>query len=177
MAFLKKQSLTIRASQLTAYSLQLFFSTTILLLFSSCQTIDLYEKVVPIPKHEWHSSFKPTFKFVIKDTTVPYQLYIILRHNEKYNYNNIWLNVYTLLPGSREPVKAQYELPLATNDRGWLGTGMDDLYEHRIALTPPNEKFFFSHPGEYAFTLEQIMREDPLENVMNVGLRIEKKQP
>ncbi|MBD0367764.1 MAG: hypothetical protein ICV53_16885, partial [Flavisolibacter sp.] len=126
MAFLKKQSLTIRASQLTAYSLQLFFSTTILLLFSSCQTIDLYEKVVPIPKHEWHSSFKPIFKFVIKDTTVPYQLYIILRHNEKYNYNNIWLNVYTLLPGSREPVKAQYELPLATNDRGWLGTGMDD---------------------------------------------------
>ena len=30
--------------------------------------------------------------------------------------------------------------------------------------------------GNYTFTIEQIMREDPLENVLNVGLRIEKKQ-
>jgi hypothetical protein len=28
--------------------------------------------------------------------------------------------------------------------------------------------------GDYTFTLEQIMREDPLKNVLNAGLRIEK---
>ncbi len=85
--------------------------------------------------------------------------------------------MYTLAPGSKTAAKAQYELPLATNEKGWLGTGMDDLYEHRIALTPLNESFYFKKAGEYTFTLEQIMREDPLSNVMNVGLRIEKKAP
>ena len=107
---------------------------------------------------------------------MPYQVYIILRHNEKYNYNNIWVNLYTQLPGDSAASKVQYELPLANNE-GWLGTGMDDIYEHRVALTPNSERFYFKKAGTYKFTVEQIMREDPLENIMNVGLRIEKKAP
>lgn len=130
-----------------------------------------------IPEHNWQSNFRPQFSFEIKDTTVPYQLYIILRHNERYNYNNIWLNLYTKAPGSTTASKAQYELPLATNERGWLASGMDDLYEHRILLTPTSERFYFKTAGVYTFSLQHIMREDPLENVMSVGLRIEKKQP
>lgn len=145
------------------------------LVFLSCTTIDLYERVVTIPKHNWQSSYKPSFKFTIKDTSVPYLVFLILRHNEKYNYNNLWINLYTVVPGSTTATRSQYELPLATNEKGWLATAMDDIYEHRIALTPLNQKLYFRKAGEYVFTLEHIMREDPLENVMNVGLRIEKK--
>lgn len=144
--------------------------------FSSCTKIDLFEKVATIPDHEWKSSFRPSFSFEIKDTTVPYQLYVILRHNEKYNFNNIWINLHTQSPDGTVS-KAQYELPLATNEKGWLGTGMDDLYEHRIALTPINKRFFFKKAGIYTFSLEHVMREEPLKNVVNVGLRIEKKTP
>jgi len=140
------------------------------LFLGSCNTIDLYEKIVPVPEHSWKSTFKPQFKFQIKDTNSSYQVYVVLRHNEKYNYNNIWLNLTMQGPG-QAPQKFMLELPLATTDKGWLGTAMDDLIEHRIALTLDS----FRKPGEYIFTLEQVMREDPLENVMNVGLRIEKK--
>jgi gliding motility-associated lipoprotein GldH len=152
------------------YTGLLFF----ILLFASCDTIDLYEKVATIPKNKWASGYKPSFSFSIKDTTAAYQLHFIIRHNEKYNYNNIWLNLYTKSPDGTVS-KAPYEFPLATNERGWLGMGMDDLYEHRIALTPLNRQFYFKKAGNYIFSLEQIMREDPLENIMNVGLRIEKK--
>jgi gliding motility-associated lipoprotein GldH len=72
----------------------------------------------------------------------------------------------------QQPVINQYELPLANNE-GWLGTAMDDLYEHRIRITP-NEGIVLK-AGEYNFSIGQIMRKDPLENVLNVGLRIEKK--
>ncbi|MGZ3952535.1 MAG: gliding motility lipoprotein GldH family protein, partial [Flavisolibacter sp.] len=58
---------------------------------SSCERIDLYERVVSIPKQEWQSSFKPQFKFDIRDTIAQYQAYILLRHNEKYEFNNIWV--------------------------------------------------------------------------------------
>ena len=143
--------------------------------FYSCTTIDLYEKVIPVPAHEWKTSFKPAFTFIIKDTAVPYQLFVILRHNNKYNYNNLWVNLYTKSPDGTVG-KAQYELPLATNEKGWLGIGMDDLYEHRIALTPVDQNFYFKKAGTYVFTLGHIMRQEPLEQVMNVGLRIEKKQ-
>ncbi len=153
-----------------------FFTATLFFCvsFFSCTTIDLYEKVAPIPKHEWSSAFKPQFTFTITDTARPYQLFISLRHNNKYSYNNIWINLHTKTPDGTV-AKAQYELPLATNERGWLGTGMDDLYEHRIALTPAAQNFYFKKSGNYTFTIEHIMREDPLENIMNVGLRIEKK--
>ena len=142
--------------------------------FFSCNTIDLYEKTIPIPKHEWSSSFKPQFRFTIKDTAVPYEVYIILRHTDRYNYNNIWLNLYTQAPGDSLQ-KIQYELPLASKEKGWLGSAMDDIYEHRIAITPQNQKSYFKKPGEYIFTIEQIMREDPLQQIMDVGLRLEKK--
>jgi gliding motility-associated lipoprotein GldH len=145
-------------------------SLVAILFLSSCNTIDLYEKIVAIPEHSWKSTFKPQFKFEIKDTTSPYQVFVVLRHNEKYNYNNIWLNLTMQAPG-QAPQKFMLELPLATTDKGWLGTAMDDLVEHRIALTLDS----FQKAGEYIFTIEQVMREDPLENVMNVGLRIEKK--
>ena len=141
---------------------------------SACTRIDLFEKVEAIPSHQWKGSLKPAFTFEIKDTSAPYQIYVILRHNEKYNYNNIWVNLHTKSPDGTIS-KAQYELPLANTEKGWLGTGMDDLYEHRIALTPINQQFYFKKAGTYTFTLEHVMREEPLQHVMNVGLRIEKK--
>ena len=49
---------------------------------------------------------------------------------------------------------------------------MDDIYDHRIQLGPEQSLT----AGKYNFIIEQIMRENPLNNVLNVGLRIEKKQ-
>ena len=76
-------------------------------------------------------------------------------------------------PGADSLIKQQLEVVLATNDKGWLGTAMDDIYEQRIRLSPPQGSYF-PRSGSYTFSLEQIMREQPLEHVMNVGLRIEK---
>jgi gliding motility-associated lipoprotein GldH len=147
------------------------FPVSCSLFLASCTTIDLYEKSVAIPGHAWKSSFKPSFSFIIKDTTVPYQFFLILRHNEKYNYNNIYINLYVQPPEKDSTQKIQLPLTLATSE-GWLGSGMDDIYEHHIPLGEQQTL----KAGIYNFTIEQIMREDPLENVLNVGLRIEKKQ-
>lgn len=144
--------------------------------FTSCTHIDLFEKSVTIPGHRWENTYKPSFTFTIKDTTAAYDLFVVLRHNDKYNYNNIYLNLLTKQPGHDSMQKARYDLTLATDEEGWKGVGMDDIYEHRIRLTPSDQQFRFLKPGEYTFLLEQIMREDPLKNVLNVGLRIEKKQ-
>jgi gliding motility-associated lipoprotein GldH len=141
---------------------------------TSCDTIDLYEKTDAIPGHEWSSDYKPQFSFTIKDTTSAYQLFITLRHNERYGFNNIWLNLYATAPDSTSE-KFTIELPLASADKGWLGNGMDDLYDHRIPITLDPQKFNFNKAGNYTFTIEHIMRQDPLLNILNVGLRLEKK--
>ncbi|MGQ0737647.1 MAG: gliding motility lipoprotein GldH [Bacteroidota bacterium] len=155
----------------------LYFLLLILFFFSSCQTIDLYEKTAAIPGHKWKNSFKPSFTFVIKDTAVPYKIFVTLRHRDKYNYNNIYISLTTRQPGQDSTQTAMYDLKLGNDEEGWKGSGMDDIYEHRIPLTPETTDFYFRKKGNYTFAIEQVMREDPLEHVMNVGLRIEKKQP
>jgi gliding motility-associated lipoprotein GldH len=154
---------------------QLLLFTGLCFFLVCCTTGNLYEKAVPIPQHQWKSSFKPRFSFNITDTATPYRLYVIFRHSEKYNYNNIWLRLGIQSPDSTRMSAAQYELPLATNERGWLAQGMDDVYEHRIALTPASGDFYFQKPGTYTFQIEQLMREDPLMEAFNIGLRVEKK--
>jgi gliding motility-associated lipoprotein GldH len=101
-----------------------------------------------------------------------YQLFLILRHNDRYNYNNIWLNVFIKGPDNKVQ-KFQVEKLLATNASGWLASGMDDIYEHRLQLT--ETPIQLKKAGRYIFSFEQIMREDPLQNIMDVGFRIEKK--
>jgi gliding motility-associated lipoprotein GldH len=154
------------------FTLHILLFTCLLIL--SCSKIDLYEKVSGMPRHEWKSAFKPQFEFTVTDTTSPYQLYLIFRHNERYNYNNLWLNLYVVAPGKKTE-KFTLELPLATNEKGWLASGMDDIYEHRIPITLDPERVNFNKAGNYTFILENIMREEPLQNVMGVGIRMERK--
>jgi len=169
LIFAKKFSL--KKIVYTLYFLLLIFTFT-----PSCTTIDLYEKNIAIPGHAWKSSFKPSFTFTIKDTATPYQLFLVFRHTEKYNYTNLYINLYSQSPGAEKPQVIQFDLPLVNSEKGWMATGMDDIYEHRILLTPARKNSYFKKPGNYTFTVEQIMREDPLQNVLDVGLRIEKKQ-
>jgi gliding motility-associated lipoprotein GldH len=136
----------------------------------ACAKIDVYEKNVSFKNHEWPSDLKPSVSFTVTDTASLYNLYLVLRHADAYNYNNIWINVYTKSPGD-SAVRQPLDLQLA-NKEGWLGNGMDDIFEHRIRIN--NAPVQLKKPGEYVFTFENIMREDPLKHVLNVGFRIEK---
>ena len=143
-----------------------------LCIFSSCDKIDVFEKNVSLPKQSWPSDERPVISFNITDTSSLYNMFIVLRHSDAYGYNNIWLNVYAKGPSDSTEKKQQVNLQLANNEKGWLASGMDDIFEHRIRIT--QVPFRFQKAGEYQFRLQQIMREDPLQHVLNVGLRIEK---
>lgn len=142
--------------------------------WNSCSLpANVFEKDVTIPQQGWQSSFHPTFSFDIsgEDTGSLYNVYVVLRHTDAYNYNNIWLRGTAHQPDDTVNHSQRFDLSLADNQKGWTGSGMDDIYEHRIEIQHSTK---FDHPGTYSFTIEQIMREDPLKHVLNVGVRIEK---
>lgn len=151
---------------------KLLASLFLLTLLAACGKINLAEKNVVIPQQAWSASFQPRIEFDINnDSSSLYNIYVVLRHNDAYRYKNIWMEI-ALQPPGDSAYNTRRELLLANDAKGWLGTGMDDLYEHRILLT--DKPTLFAKKGKYVFTLKQIMREDPLENIMNVGIRIEK---
>jgi gliding motility-associated lipoprotein GldH len=138
---------------------------------TACTKLDEFEKNIPVPQNQWAYTFKPSFSFDIQDTTASYNLYVVLRHKDAYRYNNIWLNIGTQSPA--DSIRYQkFELQLGSDAKGWEGTGMDDIWELRKLIT--NGPVKFNKTGIYKFSIAQIMRENPLPNIMSVGIRVEK---
>src|SRR6218665_3352043 len=103
-------------------------------LLFSCTQMEVYEKNSPIPNYEWRSDFAATGSFDITDTLSAYNIYIVLRHTDAYNYNNIWLNVGLQAPGDDSLRYQKVDLPLGSDASGWEGTGMNDIWELRKPL-------------------------------------------
>jgi gliding motility-associated lipoprotein GldH len=78
------------------------------------------------------------------------------------------------LPGETIPLSSNVELTLAQADGKWLGRGMQDIREHQIPLTPQGSPVHFSKTGTYTMTLKHLMRQDPLPELMSIGVRLEK---
>jgi len=142
-----------------------------LFLVACTLTTGVFEKNVAIPGHQWQSSFQPELVFNIQDTTSLYNIYFVIRHTDAYHFNNIWISASVRQPGDTAALSQKYDLTLSSNDKGWLGSAMDDIWEQRVLLQPLTK---FSRAGDYHFSIRQIMREDPLKEVLNAGIRVEK---
>jgi len=141
------------------------------LFFISCAKVGVFEKTDAIPRQSWDYTYKPAFTFAITDTAAAYNIFIVLRHTDAYNYNNIWLSVGSQAPG--DTIRFQnINLELGEDAKGWHGTGIDDIFEVRKNISPGPVPF--KKAGSYTFTIGHIMRENPLHHILNVGIRVEK---
>ncbi len=142
----------------------------LVLVFASCQTIALHEQSTTYPDHQWSSKQSNHYQFIVSDTAATYNIYFVIRHHNAYHYKNIWIELATKAPGD-SVTKQQVNLNLADDQKGWLGTGMDDIYDQRI---PMNSQPIKLRKGLYEFTIQHTMREDPLQNILSTGIRVEK---
>lgn len=148
----------------------LFLTLFVFIVLSGCETVQLYEQNTSYPDHQWSSKQANTYKCTIADTTTLYNIYFVIRHHNAYHYKNIWIELNTKSP-SGIITKEAANLNLADDEKGWLGTGMDDIYDQRIPITSQPIKL---EKGVYEFTLQHTMREDPLQNILATGIRVEK---
>lgn len=157
--------MTTKAIKISSYFLLL------IIVFSSCNTLDVFEKTTFFNNHEWSNKNAVSTTFEIKDTNSLYNIYFVLRHEDAYRYKNIWAEIQMKSPDTTITVKREFTL--ADNEK-WLGTALSDIIEHRIPFNKTPAKLL---KGNYTFTIHQIMREDPLQYVLNAGIRIEKIHP
>jgi gliding motility-associated lipoprotein GldH len=145
----------------------------LLLGLAACQTKQLYEQNTIYPDHQWSSKLTNEYQFTITDTNAAYKIYFVVRHHNAYHYKNIWVQLNIKSPKDSVS-KLALNLNLADDEKGWLGTGMDDIFDQRI---PINAAPFRLQKGLYKFSLQHTMREDPLENILSTGIRVEKVNP
>ena len=138
----------------------------------SCREIDLFEKNISIPDMRWYNNFNSIGTFEIKDTTSTYNVYLVLRHTDAYLYNNIWLNVGLQSPGQDAMQYQKINIILGNDAQGWDGVGMNDIWEVRKLLSGEPKRFIKS--GQYNFSITQLMRDNPLLQIISIGMSVQK---
>ncbi|MCU7692946.1 gliding motility lipoprotein GldH [Haoranjiania flava] len=141
----------------------------VLFLYACSPTPDLYEQTKAFRKMEWHAADTARFEFQIADTAASYNIYLVLRHQYAFAYNNIRINISKKSPAD-SLTSVSYNFKLGENS-GWYGKTLEEIVEHRIRL---NDKPVRFRAVPYTYSLHHRMPEGSLKNILHAGLRIQK---
>ncbi|HOZ29796.1 MAG TPA: gliding motility lipoprotein GldH [Bacteroidales bacterium] len=141
------------------------------LLFTSCDRNRVYEEYIKIDDYVWQNKNIVRFEFEIQDTSSLHNVYINVRHATIYPYNNLWLFIKSSSPNGLTNIDT-VECVLSDEKGKWLGDGSGDIWDIQI---PWKMGVRFPIAGNYIVEYQQAMRVDALPGIMDMGLRIEKK--
>ena len=123
----------------------------------------------------WHKDSVVTFDLPVLDSTKRFNLYVNLRDNNDYPFNNLFLIVAIEKPSGFTKVDT-LEYQMAKPDGSLLGDGFGDIKENKL-FYKENVKF----TGKYKVHIKQAVRENgkvpgitALDGITEVGFRIEK---
>ncbi|MGB1207510.1 MAG: gliding motility lipoprotein GldH [Chitinophagales bacterium] len=144
--------------------------TISLLLTIACDSNKVFEKNEDLASATWAYEDTISFDVPIMDTISRYNVFVNVRHTNEYEYRNLWIYAHTHFPSGKS-LKTRIDLPLADKEGKWYGKGLGEIINTQILIQP---KAMMTDTGTYRFELEQNMRQNPLPNMMSVGLRVEK---
>ena len=154
------------------YSALLFL---VVILFSSCDKKRIFDEYKSVGS-AWHKDSIVTFNLPELDSTKQYNLFVNLRANSDYQFNNLFLIVALELPNGFTKVDT-LEYQMAEPDGTLLGNGFSDLKESKL-FYKENVRF----KSKYKVYIKQAVRENgkvpgvkALNGITEVGFRIEKK--
>ncbi|WP_294733715.1 gliding motility lipoprotein GldH [uncultured Flavobacterium sp.] len=152
------------------------FILGVVLLFSSCDKKGVFDEYQSFDG-TWNKDSIVSFEFEQQDTTKLYDMFINMRNNNDYPYNNIFLIVEMQEPGNKKIVLDTLEYQMANPDGTLMGEGFTDVKESKLWY---REKVRFPKQGKYNINIQQAVREasdvtgvQELKGVTEVGFRVE----
>jgi gliding motility-associated lipoprotein GldH len=142
---------------------------TALLTFAACDDDVYYENNIHIESAQWNQDSALVFDVNIADSIQSFDFYLNIRHNNDYEFRNLFLFIHTLYPNTQY-TSDTIEILMADASGKWYGEGFGDLKEVSILL---KRGVYFPYPGNYKFNIVQAMRRENLQGIEDFGLRIE----
>ena len=146
----------------------------VVILFFSCDKKRVFDEYKTVG-NSWHKDSIVTFDLPELDSTKQYNLFVNLRDNSIYEFNNLFLIVALERPNGFTKVDT-LEYQMANPDGSLLGDGFSDIKESKLFY---KEKINLK--GKYKVHIKQAVRENgkilgvtALEGITEVGFRIEK---
>lgn len=143
---------------------------SLLFFFTACDPGRIYEKNLSVNAGGWMYSEQLDFEVNIPDTSSAYNIYLNVRHSDRYAYSNLWIQLKTMLPDS-SVMTDKVQVELALPDGEWTGNCIDGICTNSVLI---RSNIVFPQPGTYKFSIIQDMRQDPLPEILNAGLKLER---
>ena len=148
----------------------------VVVFFSSCDKKRVFDEYKSVG-NTWDKDSIVNFNLPALDSTNRYNLFVTLRANNNYKYNNLYLIVALELPNGFTKVDT-LEYQMAQPDGTLLGDGFSNIKESKLYYKE-NVRFRSS----YKVHIKQAVREagkvpgvKVLDGITEVGFRIEKKE-
>ncbi len=150
-----------------------FLILFVAIVFFSCDNKRVFDEYKSLGS-AWHKDSVITFNVPELDSTKRYNVFLNLRDNDNYPYNNLFLIVTLETPNGFTKVDT-LEYKMAAPDGTLLGDGFTDIKESKLFY---KESVRFR--GKYKVQIKQAVRESgkvpgvtQLEGITDIGLRIE----
>jgi gliding motility-associated lipoprotein GldH len=152
-----------------------FLMLLLVFCFFSCDEKQIFDQYKTI-EGGWHKDSLINFTFNRVASKTPYNLFINIRNDDDYEFNNLFLIVKLENPEGLTKVDT-LEYLMANPDGTFLGKGFSDVKESKLWY---KEKITFPKTGDYKATIQQVVRQtgkvkgiEKLKGITEVGFRIE----
>lgn len=154
---------------------RLFFIAACLLTLAACDPVRVYETNQDFDRALWRASDTAIFQFSVPDTSVRYNVILNVRNSIDYNTSRLFLG-YCLSDSTNSFSRRrllEYNLFERKSGKPFGTSGLGNIYTHQFIL---EQNIVFPGSGIYDVKLNQMMRVDTLEEILSVGVRVEKAE-
>ncbi|MBP9792861.1 MAG: gliding motility lipoprotein GldH [Flavobacterium sp.] len=156
-------------------SVLLFFVASALVSCDKTQVFDQYKTIT----NGWHKDSIISFNFEQEVSKKPLNMFINIRNNDDYEFNNLFLIVKLEQPKGNIKIDT-LEYQMANPDGTLMGEGFSDVKESKLWY---QENYKFTEKGKYKVSIQQAVRQngkvkgvEVLQGVTELGFRIESLQ-
>lgn len=154
------------------------FFILVALLVISCDEKRVFDEYKTVG-NSWHKDSIVTFDLPQLDATKSYNLFVNVRDNNDYPFNNLFLIVAMQQP-NRRVISDTLEYQMTEADGTLLGDGFTDIKESKLYY---KENVKFDLKGKYKVTIQHANRQTgnitgvkQLAGITDIGFRIESKE-
>jgi len=153
------------------------FVVALVLVLASCNSGLVKSEYRATNNGSWDKDLVMKFEFSELDTLQNHNMFINIRNDNNFAYNNLFLITEMAFPNG-ETVTDTLEYEMATPDGTWLGKGFGSIKENKLWF---KENIVFPTSGVYTLQVSHAMRKNGsvngivnLEGITDVGFEIVK---
>ncbi len=142
------------------------------LILGACNGQTVYHAFRDLPTEGWQRTDTVDFKVAVPDSFTTYNLYVEVRNNDTYPYQNLNLSISSSTADTLHLSADTLQLTLADPQGNWTGKGWSGLYQSAF----PAGAVPIRQAGIYRFQIAYTLPDKSLKGISDIGIKLERRE-